>query len=159
MLALARRLRRRLMFESTARVSSRPSPAVAAPVALLAPEALEPRKLLSATLLKDINISGVGSDPGGFTAYEGALYFAATGPQGRELYRSDAPGLVPALFKDLAPGSADSNPTDLTVVGDKLYFSTDGPGGTIDLWKLTALTPAPCASRDWARPPDSTGSI
>jgi len=134
-LALARRLRRRLMFESTARVISRPSPAVATPVALLAPEALEPRKLLSATLLKDINISGVGSDPGGFTEYEGALYFAATGPQGRELYRSDAPGLVPALFKDLAPGSADSNPTDLTVVGDKLYFSTDGPGGTIDLWK------------------------
>jgi ELWxxDGT repeat protein len=120
-----------MLTQALRRRVPRPRPAVIA-----RPEPLEPRLLLSAELLRDINTGGVGSGPVGFTEYRGALYFAANGPAGREVYRSDGPNSGATLLKDIAPGIADSDPENFAVVGDTLYFGADGHDGAgVELWK------------------------
>ena len=69
------------------------------------------------------------SEPTGFTAYYGRLYFAATTADGRELWKTDGTGdgtvkaLVPMLL----------NPTQMAVYNGKLYFSAEDSGDT-GLW-------------------------
>jgi ELWxxDGT repeat protein len=99
-------------------------------------EALESRVLLAATLLKDVNTVGIASFPQEFTEYRGAIYFAADGPQGREVYRADSPDSGAVLLKDIAPGIVGSDPKAFAVIGDTLYFSADGHDGAgAELWK------------------------
>jgi len=100
-------------------------------------EVLEPRRLLAASLLKDVNTGPIGSEPADFVEFNGAVYFAAEGPQGRELYRSDGTPGSAALLKDIEPGYVGSNPVELTVVGDTLYFVAGqwSGGEGKELWK------------------------
>src|SRR5438105_759052 len=114
----------------------RPAPRTPSASVVLFAEPLEPRRLLAATLLKDVNPTPVGSLPSEFVEFAGAVYFAATGPQGRELYRSRGAGAGATLVKDAYPGPNGSNPRHLTVVGNSLYFTafTPDPIGT-ELWK------------------------
>ncbi|HZN64525.1 MAG TPA: hypothetical protein VFB66_04445, partial [Tepidisphaeraceae bacterium] len=100
-------------------------------------EVLEPRRLLAASLLKDVNTGPIGSEPADFVEFNGAVYFAAEGPQGRELYRSDGTPGSATLLKDIEPGYVGSNPVELTVVGDTLYFVAGqwSGGEGKELWK------------------------
>ena len=93
------------------------------------------------------------SDPGGFTAIDGKVYFAATTAEfGRELYTTDGSAAGLRLFKDLAPGAASSYPNPLSTLGNKLIVEASiSPVGT-QLWavdtagatmRLTALAGFP----------------
>jgi ELWxxDGT repeat protein len=98
-------------------------------------EALEPRRLVSAALLKDINPHSIGSISGYFTPFHDALYFSARGPSGFELYRSSGvPGAPVELVRDIVPGPDSSYPAYLTVVGDTLFFRANVGRGD-ELWK------------------------
>src|SRR5215213_1733150 len=99
-------------------------------------EALEPRRLLSAALLKDVNASPYGSVPTSFAAYHDALFFSAIVPGvGAELVRTSAvPGPV-QVVADVNPGELSSGPAHLNVAGDTLYFSAFTPAAGNELWK------------------------
>ncbi len=97
------------------------------------------------TLFKDL-YPGTGSnnsiqegEPSHLTVYDGRLFFAADGPEGRELWVSDGTSEGTSLFLDIWPGSSpqgyirDSNPADLTVVGDQLFFAATSDAGR-ELW-------------------------
>lgn len=96
-------------------------------------------------LFMDIHPSG-GSDPGGFRAYDGKLYFAAAdAEQGRELWSTS--GSVDGTMRrsELRSGANDSNPSLLTVVGDeatsggaKLVFVARATGVGTALYTLNS---------------------
>src|SRR5439155_14086160 len=70
------------------------------------------------------------------TAFQGALYFVAAGPEGTELWRSDGTPEGTAVFKDIVPGAGSADVRELTVVGNSLYFTAAlSPGGTRGLFK------------------------
>ncbi len=81
------------------------------------------------------NIDGTPSDssPSEFFVFGDALYFAAQGQNGRELFRLETDGDLAEL--DLARGAASSSPADFTVFNEELYFAAtvDGQRG---LWRL-----------------------
>jgi len=72
----------------------------------------------------DINPGGADSNPEFLTAYNGALYFAATQSgkfsPGRELFRYDGSNV--ALAADIYPGLVSSTPADLVVFDGRLCF-------------------------------------
>ena len=69
----------------------------------------------------DINTTTIGSDPYGFTAYNGKLYFGADeANSGREIWVYDPATGATEILSD-TPGSL--NPYNFTVLGGKLYFS------------------------------------
>ena len=121
-------------------------------------EPLEARRLLAASLLKDVNTGPIGSEPADFVEFKGAAYFAAEGPQGRELYRSvGTPGSAMVLA-DIEPGYLGSNPSHLTVVGDTLYFvagAWTGDEGK-ELWKTDGTAARTVRVKDIV--PGPTGS-
>ena len=80
----------------------------------------------------DIKAGDAGSDPAEFTASGGRLFFAASGPEGRELWKKTIGGAI--LVEDIRPGN-NSNPTSLVDMGGTLYFraTTDAEGA--ELWK------------------------
>jgi ELWxxDGT repeat protein len=74
------------------------------------------------TLVKDINAVSDHSSPSELTVFNGSLFFFANnGPNGHELYKTDALGNT-TLVKDIVPGSGGSSPKLLTVAGSSLYF-------------------------------------
>ncbi|HZN66229.1 MAG TPA: hypothetical protein VFB66_13145 [Tepidisphaeraceae bacterium] len=82
-------MRFRLVFSKVWR-NRHLSPARASGGVVASTEALEPRRLLAASLLKDINTTPFGSDPATFAEVNGRLVFAAGGGnQGVALYGSD----------------------------------------------------------------------
>src|SRR5262245_11596556 len=101
-------------------------------------EVLEDRRLLAVdfNLLKDIRISGPGSDPAKFTEVGSVVFFAADdGTSGVELWKSDGTDAGTIRVKDIRAGSTPSDPGGLTNVGGTLFFTAnDGTGGT-ELWK------------------------
>jgi ELWxxDGT repeat protein len=99
---------------------------------------LEQRLLISASLLKDVNTQEVGSAPTRYIPFRDDLYFAANGPAGREVHRTNGTPEGTALVADVRPGPADGLRPDFytAVVGDTLYFSADGGDGAgFELWK------------------------
>ncbi|MEO0925847.1 MAG: hypothetical protein AAFY63_08245 [Cyanobacteria bacterium J06643_13] len=73
-----------------------------------------------------------GSNPSGFTEFNGKLYFAANnGESGNELFVTDGTAEGTQLLVDLRPGSSNygysygSNPSDLVEFNGKLYFTAD----------------------------------
>ena len=103
------------------------------------PEALEGRALLSGHLspiLIDVNTSGVGSDPTGFTAAGTTTFFLATdNAHGQELYRTDGSVKGARLVKDINHGPASSHIHDMTALnGLLLFFADDGKHGE-ELWR------------------------
>jgi ELWxxDGT repeat protein len=113
---------------------------------LPAAERLEPRRLLTAVPVADLETSPEHSYPEGLTNADGTVYFAAAGPggEGRELWKTDGTAAGTALVKDLYPGPAWSDPTPVYrngtvfVVADvaarRELWTTDGTdGGTVRL--------------------------
>ncbi len=92
-------------------------------------------------MIKELR-SNHGSDPYGFTAYNGLVYFSAYGTtSGQELYQTDGTAEGTKLVKDIFPGNNSydspnsSNPTNFKVLNGVLYFiANDGIGGN-ELWK------------------------
>jgi ELWxxDGT repeat protein len=108
----------------------------------LAPEALEPRCLLAAQLVADVNPVTESANPADFVNFNGALYFTAAAPATRQaLWKTDgtAAGTVPVLPEGMTPpGYRTDYPFDvreLTPSGGRLFFTTYnfGPAG-IRLW-------------------------
>ncbi|MEX2235615.1 MAG: ELWxxDGT repeat protein [Cyclobacteriaceae bacterium] len=89
-------------------------------------------------LLRDINltsVSGSGSTPDHLVDVNGQLFFAATGAEGRELWKSNGTPGSTVLVKDINEGTNFSSPNRLTKVGELLFFeATDGVNGT-ELWR------------------------
>ena len=83
-------------------------------------------------LVKDINPGSAGSSPSNFTAFKGAVYFAALDGTARGLWRTDgtATGTVP-----VAPGSGIQSLGFLTVFNNTLYFQADDGVHGAELWK------------------------
>ncbi|MEO6541986.1 MAG: ELWxxDGT repeat protein, partial [Ferruginibacter sp.] len=71
----------------------------------------------------------------------GFIYFAFTGSNGNELWRSN--GTIPgtALFKDIVAGTGSSSPQYLTNINGVVYFTANDGSTGIELWK-TDGTPA-----------------
>lgn len=82
--------------------------------------------------VREIDILGAKS-PESLFAFGQHLYFSATDPSGRELYRLNALGTVSKL--DLATGSASSSPAGFVGLQGDLYFAAtvDGSRG---LWRV-----------------------
>ncbi len=78
-------------------------------------------------------------DPRYLTVYEDRLFFAADGPEGRELWVSDGTVEGTKVFMDIWPGDSpqglirNSDPSHLTVVGGRLFFAASSDGGR-ELW-------------------------
>jgi len=101
-------------------------------------ETLEPRTLLAADLVLDINTvpSTAGSNPTNLVEMSGTVFFTATADgYGQELWKSDGTAAGTVLVKDIASGSSFSSPRYLTNVNGTLYFAAnDGVNGR-ELWK------------------------
>ncbi|MDP6945325.1 MAG: hypothetical protein QF464_14350, partial [Myxococcota bacterium] len=75
-----------------------------------------------------------GSLPAGFAALGDFVYFAASGAEGRELWRADEAGEGASLFVDLREGLDSSEPDMLTERAGKLYFVADDGVNGRELW-------------------------
>ena len=99
-------------------------------------------------MVKDINIVGVvgvGSNPAGFTVFNGALYFSAydgPGMNGIELWKTDGTGAGTVMVKDINGAGADNSsyPSDFTVFNGALYFRADDGANGRELWKTDGTT-------------------
>lgn len=86
-------------------------------------------------LLKDIRPGDTGSYPGGFTEFQGRLYFSANdGVNGTELWVTDGTADGTRLVKDINPGANSSSPANLTVSGGRLFFAASTASNGTELW-------------------------
>jgi ELWxxDGT repeat protein len=90
-------------------------------------EPLELRLLLSATLIRDVNIAPTSFTEYSFDEVNGALLFA--GPGGKRIYRSDGTPAGTALLHDIQTYGATA------VVEDTFFFRATTPDGGTELWK------------------------
>src|SRR5258706_2118397 len=96
-------------------------------------EALEPRTLLAAVLVKDIDTTSLSSNPMGLFMFGAKGYFAANdGVHGIELWSTDGTAAGTQLVKDIYPGSRGSIPSFLGEFNGYMFISADaGSGGWI----------------------------
>jgi ELWxxDGT repeat protein len=91
-------------------------------------------------LVKDILVGTGGSNPSGFTAFKGKVYFTAKG----ELWVTDGTEAGTVLVSEVNPGVAGADIKELTVVGDLLFFSaySSAVGADIgqELWVTDGTT-------------------
>ena len=107
-----------------------------------AAHALEPRTLLSASLVTDLNPAPFYGDIDELAAINGKAIFAThESATGEELYVSDGSAAGTSLLKDINPGLADSAPKYLTVSGAKVYFSADDGAHGRELWETDGTAP------------------
>jgi len=93
-------------------------------------EALEERRLLSVSLVQDINpIGSSSSDPQYLTDVNGTLFFAANdGTDGTQLWQSN--GTSATMVTSINEAGGGLNPTGLVNVGGGLFFAgNDGANG------------------------------
>lgn len=75
-------------------------------------------------MLKDVNNGIMNSDPAGFTASGGHVYFTATDSAGgTELFVTDGTDAGTVMLKDIYPGTGGSYPLYLLPYNNKLLFS------------------------------------
>lgn len=93
-------------------------------------------------MVKDINVDGASSNPGGFTELNGAVYFQATdGVSGVELWKTDGTAEGTVLVKDINTGGrepgASSGPHGFTPYKGELYFTANNGvrANGYELWK------------------------
>src|SRR6186997_352706 len=99
-------------------------------------EALESRRLLSVSFLKDINPTPTEGTLNFSAVLDGKLYFTQFDPtSGMELWRSDGTAEGTVLFKDIWPGVASSSPSQFTPAGDVMFFIADDGVAGRELWK------------------------
>src|SRR5438477_486087 len=111
---------------------------------------LEPRQLMSVSLVKDI-VSGSGtSNPTNLTAVGDMGYFVATDTEhGTELWKSD--GTAAGTVR--VNGVSAANLRELTGSGTNLFFvATDGYGGNRQLWKSDGTAAGTVALSDLPTP-------
>lgn len=75
------------------------------------------------------------ANPAGFARLDAQVCFVASGPQGRELWRTDGTPSGTSPVADIAPGAADANPFGLTVAGRALLFSASDTPFDTELWR------------------------
>ena len=86
------------------------------------------------SLVKDINLGSVGSDPKELAVFNSRLYFQANdGTNGWELWEYDDTN-DPSLVKDIRSGFNSSAPHQLTVFNGKLYFAAADSTNGFELW-------------------------
>ena len=114
-------------------------------------------------MVKDINTTGSGSNPFGFTVLNGTTYFAANdGMNGLELWKTDGTTAGTVMVRDInAAAGTGSNPFGFTVFNGALYFNAgDGATGR-ELWKTDGTAAGTRLVRDinpgTARPNDVPG--
>src|SRR4051812_44827663 len=95
---------------------------IAAPV--FCAEVLEPRQLLSVSLVKDLNVNQASStiDPMGNLG-KLAIYAEDDGSHGVEPYRTDGTAAGTFLLKDILPGAGSSNPKLLGIANGLMFFT------------------------------------
>jgi ELWxxDGT repeat protein len=138
LVALAHRLRRRLTSAGKTGVRSNPSPAAAPASAPLAPERLESRRLLSATLVKDINTLPNGVAPSPVLSIGNVGLFANSSvSRDVELWRTDGTAAGTGPLADLMPGIYGSHLHDFMRAGDLGFFGAGrgGLGFDDELWR------------------------
>jgi ELWxxDGT repeat protein len=106
-------------------------------------EAVEPRVLLSAALVKDVNPFTEGSFPRQFTGVGDTVYFSAyTAGSGRELWRTDGTTGGTRLVADVntapdpfrPPRGASSNPATLRAVNGRVVFMANDNVHGREMW-------------------------
>jgi large repetitive protein len=91
-------------------------------------------------LLKDIAVGlAASSHPADFVVAGEYAYFAASGPNGNEVYATDGTPAGTRLAADVRPGASSSNPALLGAFGTSVLFvADDGTGAGKQLWRLAA---------------------
>jgi ELWxxDGT repeat protein len=104
-------------------------------------DTLEPRLLLAATFVHDLDDSGLSSRPSSMVAVDGVVYFGAFDPRTEQsqLWKSDGTSADTVLLKAF---DRQVNPLDLHPFeyGDKIYFRGYDEDRGYDLWR-TDRTP------------------
>ena len=106
-------------------------------------ERLEPRQLLSASMVKDINTSPPQSNGFGAAVGAGNTVFLSEddGVAGWELYKTDGTTAGTVLVKDIRPGRDNAQPGWLTYAGGStIYFAADDGANGRELWKSDGTT-------------------
>ena len=108
-------------------------------------QALEPRRLLAAELVADLDARGASSNPGGaggastpppIVDVGGVTYFAATHQNtGTELWRTDGTEAGTFMVKDINPGVGSTDLGNLTNVDGTLFFVARANTGYYELYK------------------------
>ena len=92
---------------------------------------------VTATVVKEIRAGTSGGEPKFVTVVNNILFFSAdTGPNGRELWKSDGTEAGTVMVKDIRPGSGDSDPSALVAMNGILYFgANNGSANGWELWR------------------------
>ena len=98
-------------------------------------EVLEPRELLSASLVRDLNVNQASStiDPMGSLG-KLAIYVEDDGSHGIEPYRTDGTAAGTFMLKDIVPGAGSSDPKLLGNANGLMFF-TASDGKSRVLWR------------------------
>jgi ELWxxDGT repeat protein len=94
-------------------------------------EALEPRTLLDASLLKDLNTDTLGNSVAAFADLNGTIVFSGRAPEGRGLYASDGTPAGTTKLASLVEGASTFGP----VYGGSVYFVSETGGTGVEPWK------------------------
>ncbi len=99
-------------------------------------EALEPRTLLAAVIVEDLNPAG-DSDPYGFVNAGGLVYFRARDAANEQLWRTD--GTARGTFRITRGAFSGSDSNHVADVGGELYFVMSPSRGD-QLWRTSGTT-------------------
>jgi trimeric autotransporter adhesin len=97
---------------------------------------LEPRLMLAAQLVADLNTGTPGSNPGTMVDLNGTLFFIADdGVHGKELWKSDGTSTGTVMVKDIKPGAGAGIGSWLINFGGRLFFAADDGVNGMELWR------------------------